>query len=70
MKITTLRNVDILPPIFDIIRSKSLKLFGHIKRLSAGLTKLCVEGEVPGGRNRGKPKQMCGDKNNNSVVTN
>ena len=43
-------------PLFDTIKSRSLKLFGHIKRSTAGLSKLCLEGLIQGKRNRGKPK--------------
>lgn len=61
MKITTLRNVSSLPPLFDSNHSKSLKLFRHIKKSSASLTKLCLEGKVTRERNRDKPKQSWRD---------
>ena len=54
--ISTLRNKTSLPPLLDKIKSKTLKLFGHIKRSSVGLSKLCFEGMVQGKRSRGKPK--------------
>ena len=42
----------------SIIRSKVLKLFGHIKRSESGLSTLCLEGMVEGKRNRRKqPKR-------------
>ena len=61
VKIRTLRNVTNLSPIFDKIRSKSLKLFGHIKRSKTGLSKVCLEGMFPGKRSRGKPKHRWRD---------
>ena len=57
IRITTLRNKTSLIPIFDVIKSRTLKLFGHVKRSSLGLSKLCFEGMVQGKRSRGKPKQ-------------
>ena len=59
--ISTLRNKTSLPPLFDKIKSKTLKLFGHIKRSSVGLSKLCFEGMVQGKRSRGKPKKRWRD---------
>ena len=56
IKISTLRNKTSLPPLFDNIKSKCLKLFGHTKRSTAGLSKICLEGMVEGKRSRGKPK--------------
>ena len=44
----------------SIIRSKVLKLFGHIKRSESGLSKLCLEGMVEGKRNKGRQlKRWC-----------
>ena len=60
-RISTLRNKTSLPPLFDKIKSKTLKLFGHIKRSSVGLSKLCFEGMVQGKRSRGKPKRRWRD---------
>ena len=48
IKISTLRNKTSLPSLFDKIKSKTLKLFGHVKRSSVGLSKLCFEGMVEG----------------------
>ena len=45
-KISTLRELTSLPPLFDNIKSKTL--FGHIKRSSVGLSKLCLEGMIQG----------------------
>ena len=61
IKISTLREKTSLPPLFDKIKSKTLKLFGHVKRSSVGLSKLCFEGMVEGKRSRGKPKQRWRD---------
>ena len=60
-KITTLRRLTALPPLFDKIKRKTLKLYGHVKRSSSGLSKVCFEGLVEGKRNRGKPKQRWRD---------
>jgi len=60
-RILTLRNVTSLPPLFDRVKSKTLKLFGHVKRSSIGLSKLCFEGMVEGKRSRGKPKRRWRD---------
>ena len=60
-KITTLRAKTSLPLLFDKIRSKTLKLYGHIKRSSSGVSKLCLEGMIQGQRRRGKPKMRWRD---------
>ena len=60
-KISTLRELTSLPPLFDNIKSKTLKLFGHIKRSSVGLSKLCLEGMIQGKRSRGRPKRRWRD---------
>ena len=59
--IFTLRNKTSLPPLFDKIKSKTLKFFGHIKRSSVGLSKLCFEGMVQGKSGGGKPKRRWRD---------
>ena len=47
-----------LTPAMSIIKSKSLKLFGHIKRSESGYSRLCLEGMVEGKRKRGRqPKR-------------
>ena len=56
IRISTLRNTTTLPPLFDNVKSKCLKLFGHVKRSEVGLSKICFEGMVEGKRSRGKPK--------------
>ena len=55
-------NTYILPHtyilIMAMIKSRTLKLFGHIKRSQIGLSKLCLEGLVEGKRSRGRqPKR-------------
>ena len=44
-----------LLPITSIIKSKVLKLYGHIKRSKGGLSKIALEGMVEGKRCRGRP---------------
>ena len=56
IKISALREKTSLPPLFGKIKSKTLKLFGHVKRSSSGLSKLCLEGMVQGKRSRGRPR--------------
>ena len=55
-RITTLRNKTSLTPLFDKIKCKTLKLYGHIKRSTTGVSKICLEGMIEGKRNRGKPR--------------
>ena len=57
-KINTLRSKTSLPPLFDKIKSKSLKLYGHVKRSTTGLSKLCFEGMIEGKRGGEKPKRI------------
>ena len=62
IKLTTLRRKTNLSPIIvDKIHSRSLKLYGHINISKKGLSKLCLEGIVPGQRGRGKPKNRWRD---------
>ncbi len=42
-------------PLVSQIKSRVLKLFGHIKRSQKGVSKICVEGKIPGKRGRGHP---------------
>ena len=56
IKITTLRDLTKIPILFDKIKSKTLKLYGHIKRSKTGLSKLCLEGLITGKINKGEPK--------------
>ena len=62
IRITKLREKTSLLPLFDKIKSKTLKLFGHVKRSSVGMSKVCFEGLIEGKRSRGKPKQRWRDK--------
>ena len=58
IKIEDLLKTMKLTPAMSIIKSKSLKLFGHIKRSESGYSRLCLEGMVEGKRNRGRqPKR-------------
>ena len=41
--------------IMNNIKSKSIKLYDHIKISNAGLSKFCLEGMIEGKRNRGRP---------------
>ena len=52
--ITTLRQATGLQPIVSCLK---LKLFGHIRRSSTGLVKVCVEGMIQGKRSRGRPRR-------------
>ena len=46
-----------LTPISALIKSKTLKLYGHIKQSKNGYSKVCLEGMIPGTRSRGsQPK--------------
>ena len=57
IRIENLRQITQLPPITSVIKSKVLKLFGHIKRMDHGVrvSKICLEGMTNGKRNRGQP---------------
>ena len=57
VRISTLRQRTSLSPLFETIKSKTLKLYGHMKRSQVELFKLCFEGLIEGKRNRGRPKQ-------------
>ena len=47
-----------LTPITSTIKSKVLKLYGHTKRCTQGVSKICLEGMIEGRRSRGKqPKR-------------
>ena len=52
IKIEDLLKTTNLTPIRSTIKSKVLKLFGHIKRSKVGLSKICLEGTVEGKRNK------------------
>ena len=59
IKIEELLKITKLTPAMSIIKSKSLNLFGHIKRSESGYSRLCLEGiMVEGKYNRGRqPKR-------------
>jgi len=49
-----------LTPSVPIIKSKVLKLVGHVKRSKAGLSNICLEGIMEGKRKQGRPhKRWC-----------
>ena len=50
-----------LTAITTTIKSKVLKLYGHIKRSTLGVSKICLEGMTEGRRSRGKPPQRWRD---------
>ena len=54
-KITDLRATTGLKPLVCVIKSRVLKLFGHVKRSQKGLSKVCIEGKVQGKRGKGRP---------------
>ena len=59
--IIELRRTTNLLPISSIIKSKVLKLYGHIKRSQIGLSKLALEGMVEGKRSRGGQRKRWRD---------
>ena len=61
VKIEELLNATTLDPIMSVIKSKVLKLFGHVKRSEVGLSRLCLEGMIEGKRNRGRPPKRWRD---------
>ena len=61
VKITTLRQHTNLRPLVSFLQEKKLKLFGHFKRSSKGLAKVCLEGKVLGKRTRGRRRQRWSD---------
>eukprot|EP00112_Aurelia_sp_Birch-Aquarium-sp1_P017986 Seg4226.2 transcript_id=Seg4226.2/GoldUCD/mRNA.D3Y31 product="hypothetical protein" protein_id=Seg4226.2/GoldUCD/D3Y31 len=50
-----------LIPITSIIKSKVLKLYGHTKRCTQGVSKICLEGMTEGKRSRGKQRKRWRD---------
>ena len=61
VNISSLYQSTNLHPLFNQIKSKSLKLFGHTKRSSQGVAKICLEDIVCGKRNKGRPKRRWRD---------
>ena len=65
VRIENLRQITQLPSITNI-KSKVLKLFGHIKRKDHRVSKICLEGMINGKRNRGRPNKRWRDKGGSS----
>ena len=61
VKIEDLLTTTTLNPIMPVIKSKVLKLFGHVKRSEVGLSRICLEGMVEGKRKRGRPPRRWRD---------
>ena len=61
IKIDELLSMTALVPIMSIIKSKTLKLYGHIKRSQSGLSKICLEGMISGMRSRGRQRKRWRD---------
>ena len=61
IRINDLRKMTNLTPLESLIRSKTLTLFGHIKRSRKGLLKICLEGMIPGKKTRGRPRNRWRD---------
>ena len=59
--IKELRKTTKLIPITSIIKSKVLKLYGHIKRSQSGFSKIALEGMVEGRRSRERQHKCCRD---------
>ena len=57
VRIDTLRQLTKIPPIMPTIKSRTLKLFGHIKRSTSGFSKICLEGMTVGTRSVGRPRR-------------
>ena len=53
IKIQTLLEKTSLIPVVSVIKSKTLKLFGHRERSEVDLSKVCLEGMISGKRSRG-----------------
>ena len=51
--IQTLLEITGLTLIVPLIKSKTLKLYGHIKRSKTGLSQICFERMITGTRSRG-----------------
>lgn len=56
-----LRSKTKINAIEQEIKSRKLRLFGHLKRQETGLAKICIEGNINGKRQRGKPKRRWRD---------
>ena len=56
IRIEELRKKTKFQALLPIIKSRTLKMYGHVKRSNKGYSKICLEGFIPGTRTRGKPK--------------
>ena len=56
ISIEILRKQTNLPSLMSIVKRNKLRLYGHLKRSEKGLAKICIEGIIPGKRNKGRPK--------------
>ena len=61
VRIQSLLDMTGLTPIVPLIKSKTLKLFGHIKRSKKGLSKICLEGMITGKRSKGSQRKRWHD---------
>ena len=61
VKVTTLRKQTSLPPIECMLKQRKLRLYGHTKRSTTGLSKVCLEGNIEGKRSRGRPLRRFND---------
>ena len=55
VRIENLRQITELPPITAVIKSKLFKLNSHMKKMDRGVSKICLERNTNGERNRGQP---------------
>ncbi len=61
IRIEELQKLTGLDPLLSVIKSRVLKLFGHVKRSEHGLSRVCLEGNTPGKRSRGRPRMRWRD---------
>ncbi len=56
IRIEELQKLTGLDPLVSVIKSRVLKLFGHVKRSEMGLSRICLEGKAQGKRGKGRPR--------------
>ena len=56
-----------LNPIMPVIKSKVLKLFGHVRRSEDGLSRISLEGMVEGKQKRRRPPRLWRGKLNTAT---
>ncbi len=61
IRIKELQKITGLDPLISVIKSRVLKLFGHVKRSEHGLSRVCLEGNTPGKRSKGRPRMRWRD---------